>query len=313
MNGVLDNQSPDTAITLRSVSRWYGEIVAVNDISFELNPGVTGLLGPNGAGKSTLLHMMAGLLKPSNGEVLVGGSSAWRNVDLYRNIGLVPERETVYSFLSAWEYVLASAELYELQDPENAAREAIDMVELGDAMHRKMGEYSKGMRQRAKIAAALVHNPKILILDEPFNGTDPRQRLQMNAMLKDLGNTGRTIIFSSHILEEVEDLAEEILVVVAGRLAASGGFRQIRRLMTNRPHSFTVRSSHNRVLAAGLVDRSDISLISFDDDLMEVQTTDFGAFTEMIAPLIQSFGVDLYELKPADDSLEDVFEYLVAQ
>ena len=135
----------------------------------------------------------------------------------------------------------------------------------------------------------------------------------MNAMLKDLGNTGRTIIFSSHILEEVEDLAEEILVVVAGRLAASGGFRQIRRLMTNRPHSFTVRSSHNRVLAAGLVDRSDISLISFDDDLMEVQTTDFGAFTEMIAPLIQSFGVDLYELKPADDSLEDVFEYLVAQ
>ena len=153
---------------------------------------------------------------------------------MYSHIGLVPEREVTYPFLSAWEYALASARLHQLPQPEVAAQTAIDMVELGDAMHRKMSGYSKGMRQRAKIAAALVHDPDILILDEPFNGTDPRQRLQMNTMLKELGDSGRTIVFSSHILEDVEDLAEDVLVVIGGRLGAAGNFRQIRRLMTSR-------------------------------------------------------------------------------
>ena len=301
----------NAAISLRSATRWYGDVVAVNDISFDLGPGVSGLLGPNGAGKSTLLHMMAGLLQPSSGTVSVYGEHTWQNTAMYARIGLVPERDTVYPFLTAWEYALASAQLFELPDPEMAARAAIDMVELGDAMHRKMGGYSKGMRQRAKIAAALVHDPHVLILDEPFNGTDPRQRLQMTSMLKEQGAAGRTIVFSSHILEDVEHLAEDVLVVIGGRLAASGNFRQIRRLMTNRPHAFTVRTSDNRALAAALVDRPDVALISFTDDAMEVQTTDFGAFTRSIASLVQSSGVVLHELQPADDSLENVFSYLV--
>ena len=301
----------NAAISLRSATRWYGDVVAVNDISFDLGPGVSGLLGPNGAGKSTLLHMMAGLLQPSSGSVSVHGEHTWQNTEMYARIGLVPERDTVYPFLTAWEYALASAELYRLQDPEQAARAAIDMVELGDAMNRKMGGYSKGMRQRAKIAAALVHDPHVLILDEPFNGTDPRQRLQMTSMLKEQGAAGRTIVFSSHILQDVEHLAEDVLVVIGGRLAASGNFRQIRRLMTNRPHAFTVRTSDNRALAAALVDRPDVALISFTDDAMEVQTTDFGAFTRSIASLVQSSGVVLHELQPADDSLENVFSYLV--
>ncbi|MDP6482006.1 MAG: ABC transporter ATP-binding protein [Acidimicrobiales bacterium] len=285
--------------------------MAVNDISFELEPGITGLLGPNGAGKSTLLHMMAGLLEPSAGQVLVNGESSWKNAAMYSHIGLVPEREVTYPFLSAWEYALASARLHQLPQPEGAAQTAIDMVELGDAVHRKMSGYSKGMRQRAKIAAALVHDPDILILDEPFNGIDPRQRLQMNTMLKELGDSGRTIVFSSHILEDVEDLAEDVLVLIGGRLGAAGNFRQIRRLITSRPHAFTIRSSNNRALAAALVDQPYIAHISFDSDVMEVQTTDFGAFTETIAPLIQSTGVVLQELQPADDSLENVFAYLV--
>ena len=253
------------------------------------------------------------LLEPSSGEVLVNGEPSWKNVTMYSNIGLVPEREVTYPFLSAWEYALASARLHQLPQPEVAAQAAIDMVELGDAMHRKMSGYSKGMRQRAKIAAALVHDPDILILDEPFNGTDPRQRLQMNTMLKELGDSGRTIVFSSHILEDVEDLAEDVLVVIGGRLGAAGNFRQIRRLMTSRPHAFTIRSSDNRALAAALVDRPYVALVSFDSDVMEVQTTDFGAFTETIAPLVQSSGVALQELQPADDSLENVFAYLVAR
>jgi ABC-2 type transport system ATP-binding protein len=298
---------------MRSVSRWYGDLVAVNNISLDLGPGVTGLLGPNGAGKSTLLHMMAGLLEPSSGQVHLDGEPAWRNIGLYARLGLVPEREAVYPFLTAWEYVLASARLHRLDHPEAAARTAIDSVELGDAMHRRMGGYSKGMRQRAKIAAALVHDPEILLLDEPFNGTDPRQRLQMAEMLRELGRAGRTIVFSSHILEEVERLAEDVLVIIGGHLAAAGDFRQIRRLMTNRPHAFTIRSSDNRALAAALVNQPHIALVSFGPEHMEVQASDYGAFTEAIAPLIQSSGVRLHELQPADDSLETVFSYLVAR
>src|SRR5690606_38405480 len=197
---------PPGAVSLRQVSKWYGDVVAVNDVSFEFRPGVTGLLGPNGAGKSTLLHMMAGMLVPSNGEVLIHGTPSWRNTEMFRHVGLVPERESVYPFLTAWEYTVASAELHELPDPEAAATKALEAIEMTDAMHRKMGGYSKGMRQRAKIAAAIVHEPDVLILDEPFNGTDPRQRLQLTEMLKADGARGRTIVFSSHILEDVETL-----------------------------------------------------------------------------------------------------------
>jgi len=286
----LASSPPDmnAAISVRSVSRWFGDLVAVNDISFDLGPGVTGLLGPNGAGKSTLLHMMAGLLKPSSGQIHIMGEPVWRNVGMYARIGLVPEREADYPFLTGWEYALASARLLRLPQPEVAAQAAIDMVGLGDAMNRKMGGYSKGMRQRAKIAAALVHDPHILILDEPFNGTDPGLRLQMTTMLKELGDGGRTIVFSSHILEEVEHLAEDVLVIIGGRLAAAGDFRQIRRLMTNRPHAFTIRSSNNRALAARLVNRPHVALVSFDDGTMEVKTTDFGASAAANRPVVSS-------------------------
>lgn len=299
------------ALSVRHASRWYGDVVAVNDISFDLGPGVTGLLGPNGAGKSTILHMMSGLLAPSSGEVLVGGEAAYGNETIFTRVGLVPEREAVYPFLSAWEYALAAARLHQLPNPEAAAAAAIEMVELTDAMHRRMGGYSKGMRQRAKIAAALVHDPQILILDEPFNGTDPRQRMQLTSMLADLGASGRTIVFSSHILEDVEDLAEDVLVVGGGRLAAAGDYRQIRRLMTNRPYTFTVRSSNDRALAALLVARSDTASVTFADDSLHVRTSDFGGFTMSIARLVHDADLDLHELSPADDSLEDVFSYLV--
>jgi ABC-2 type transport system ATP-binding protein len=299
------------SISLRQVSRWYHDLVAINDISYEFRPGVTGLLGPNGAGKSTLLHMMSGMLTPSSGEVLIEGQATWRNTEMFRRVGLVPERESVYPFLTAWEYTLASARLHELHDPEAAAAAAIDMVELGEAKDRKLGGFSKGMRQRAKVAAALVHDPEVLILDEPFNGTDPRQRLHLADMLHELGDAGRTIVFSSHILEDVETLADEVMVVIAGRLAASGPYRDIRRLMTDRPHAFTIRSSDNRAVARALVGRPDVTSVAFSGDRLEVQTNDFGDFTEAIAGLLVASGVELHDLEPADDSLENVFAYLV--
>src|SRR5206468_707105 len=160
-------------------SRWYGNVVAVNDVTMDVGPGVTGLLGPNGAGKSTLLHMMSGFLAPSIGAVRVGGRRAWHDHELYRQIGLVPERDAVYGHLTGWELALASARLHGLPRPEDAARRALAMVELEAARDRRVDTYSKGMRQRAKVAAALVHEPEVLLLDEPFNGMDPRQRLHM--------------------------------------------------------------------------------------------------------------------------------------
>ena len=250
-----DSASPLAPIEVRNVSRWYGNVVAVNDISFSIGAGVTGLLGPNGAGKSTLLHMMSGFLRPSAGWVYVGGGPAWRRPEVYRQVGLVPEREAVYPFLTGFEFARFNARLQGVGDPDGAAARAMDLVGLTDAQHRQIGTYSKGMRQRAKVAAALVHDPTVLLLDEPFNGMDPRQRLTMMELLRQMADDGRTILFSSHILEEVERLAQQVLVVVSGRLAASGDFRAIRKLMTDRPHAFTVRSSDDRRLATALIGR----------------------------------------------------------
>ena len=271
------------ALAVDHVSRWYGNVVAVNDISFALGPGVTGLLGPNGAGKSTLLHLMAGLLRPSAGTVQVEGRAAWGRPEMYARIGLVPEREAVHAFLTGYEFALLNAKLQRLPDPVAAAHRAIATVEMTDAADRRISTYSKGMRQRAKLAGALVHDPRILLLDEPFNGMDPRQRLHMMTLLRSMAAEGRTILFSSHILEEVGRLADSILVVYAGRLAAAGDYRSIRRLMTDRPHTFRVRSSDDRRLAAALLGDPTVFGAELDGDRLYVRTSDFGAFTRALA------------------------------
>ena len=300
-----------STLRLEGVSRWYGNVVAVNDVSFEVGPGITGLLGPNGAGKTTLLHMMAGFLAPSAGSVRLDETPTWRHPEVYRTVGFVPEREAVYGFLTAREFVTASARLHGVTDTAAAAERAIAMVALEDAADRAIGGYSKGMRQRAKVAAALVHDPPVLILDEPFNGMDPRQRLHMMDLLRVMVADGRTILFSSHILEEVERLSDRVLVVVAGRLAASGDFRRIRRLMTDRPHSFTLRSSDDRRLARELLAAPEVDAVELRDGILTVRTGDYGALTRSVAPAAQRAGVSLLEMRPADESLESVFSYLV--
>ena len=300
-------------IVLDRVSRWYGNVVAVNDISFSLGSGITGLLGPNGAGKTTILHLLAGLLQPSAGRVLIGGRTAWRNPAIYRELGLVPEREAVHAFLTGRQFVDLAARLQGLPDPPAAAARAIGIVELDAAADRPVGTYSKGMRQRAKIAAALVHDPPILLLDEPFNGMDPRQRLHMMDLLRSMAAAGRTILFSSHILEEVERLADGILVIYAGRLAAAGDFREIRRLMTDRPHTFVVRSSDDRRLAAAFMVEPAVFGAELRDDRLTIRVTEFSGFTRIVARVARDAGVSLFEVAPTDDSLESVFEYLVTR
>ena len=298
-------------IALQDVSRWFGNVVAVNNISFEVGPGITGLLGPNGAGKSTVLHMLSGFLRPSSGEVLIDGKPAWLNPEMYRRVGLVPEREAVYPFLTGRELVRLAARLQELPDPEAAADRAIDLVEMQPAADRAAGGYSKGMKQRIKVAAAIVHDPVILLLDEPFNGMDPHQRLQMMTLLREFAAQGRIILFSSHILEEVERMADEVLVVVAGRLAASGDFHQIRQLMTDRPHTFRLRTSDNRLIASAMLGKESIFGVDIENDALLVRTADYGAFTRSVATLARDTNVTLFEVAPTDESLESVFSYLV--
>ena len=302
-----------TTISIDRVSRWFGNVVAVNDISMQIGPGVTGLLGPNGAGKSTLIHMMSGFLPPSSGRVDIDGVPVWKNQQAYRQIGLVPEREAMYDFLTGHEFVLANAELHGLADPGAAARRALATVEMEYAQDRKVTTYSKGMKQRVKIASALVHDPSVLLVDEPFNGMDPRQRMHLMGLLRRFGADGRTVLFSSHILEEVEQLARHIEVVVAGRHAASGDFLKIRRLMTSRPHQYLVRSSDDRVLAAALI--ADPCTAGIEIDLREgalrVQAVDFYRFTELVPQVARAAGIRLLSVSPQDESLESVFSYLV--
>jgi ABC-2 type transport system ATP-binding protein len=300
-----------STVELQNVSRWYGNVVAVNDISMTLGPGVTGLLGPNGAGKTTVLHMMAGFLSPSKGKVTVDGAATWRNPAVYRHLGLVNEREAVHGFLTGQEFVLASARMHKLSDPAGWARRALEMVEMTDAQDRRIETYSKGMRQRVRVAAALVHDPQVLLLDEPFNGMDPRQRMHMMSLLHSLGDQGRTILFSSHILEEVEQVSGTVQVIVAGRLAASGDFREIRRLMTNRPHVFAVQSSDDRRLAVALIGEKSVSGVEIDATGMTVRASDYGSFTRALPRIALAEGIRLRKLLPSDESLESVFSYLL--
>ena len=303
---------------LSGVSRWFGDVVAVNDVTMALGPGVTGLLGPNGAGKSTLIHLMAGFLAPSAGTVTLDGDAVWRREEVYRSIGLVPEREAMYD-VPAWDFVLANARLQRLPDPAAAARRALETVAMADVADRDVSTFSKGMKQRIKMATALVHDPAVLLLDEPFNGMDPRQRTILMDLLTHLGETGRTVVFSSHILEEVEQVASRVEVVVAGRHAASGDFHQIRALMTERPHRYTVRSDDDRALAAAVVARGGVSGIELvaatgpAQASLAVAVSDRATFVRALPALAAEHGIRLYEVSPTDESLESVFSYLVGR
>jgi ABC-2 type transport system ATP-binding protein len=301
-----------STLVLDEVSRWYGNVVAVNGVSMSIGPGVTGLLGPNGAGKSTLIHMMGGFLAPSAGRVALDGAPIWKNPGIYRHIGLVPEREATYDFLTGRQFVRAMAKLHRLPEPGAATERALGMVEMAYAADRVIATYSKGMKQRIKMASALVHDPSVLLLDEPFNGMDPRQRLQLMDLIRSMAAEGRTVLFSSHILEEVERLAQHIEVIVAGRHAASGDFRAIRRLMTDRPHIFVVRSSDDRRLATALIADDSTRGVELTDTGLQIEAIDFRRFAWLLPQVARDSKIRLWEVSPSDESLESVFSYLVA-
>jgi ABC-2 type transport system ATP-binding protein len=301
-----------STLVLDSVSRWFGNVVAVNDVSLTISPGVTGLLGPNGAGKTTLMALMTGFLAPSAGTVLLDGQPVWRHTEAYRQIGLVPERELSFGYLTGRQFVRANADLHGLDDAGAATERILGVVDMVEPASRNLDTYSKGMRQRVKIAAALVHDPALLLLDEPFNGVDPRQRMHLMDLLRRLGDEGRTVLFSSHILEEVERLARHIEVVVSGRHAASGDFGAIRRLMTDRPVQYAVTSSDDRALATVLIAQPSVRAVRLRPDSgLDVEVDDLGSFAVGLPQWARTHGLTLLDLSPSDESLESVFAYLV--
>ncbi|HEV2128419.1 MAG TPA: ABC transporter ATP-binding protein [Thermomicrobiales bacterium] len=308
--GLQPGQEPTVLVS--EVSKWYGDIVAVSNVTFGVAPGVTGLLGPNGAGKSTLLKMICGLQSTSAGEIRIAGQPVRGRPVVYRKLGLVSEQETIYPFLSGREFVTLNARLQKVPNIGDAVERAIDLVEMGPAAERKVGGYSKGMRQRIKVAGALVHDPDIILMDEPLNGTDPVQRVHLIRLIRDLGRSGKTVIVSSHVLEEVERFAENIIVIVNGRLAAVGDFRAIRERIDSHDREIRLRADRPRELASALIGSEAVRAVRIDEQgRILADTRDVRAFYKVVPALAQRSGVRLYEIQALDESLASVFADLV--
>ena len=304
--------STDTMLRLDEVSKHFGQLVAVSEVSFSVGPGVTALLGPNGAGKSTVLRMMCGLTAPSRGEVTVLGRNPRADVGLARHIGLVAQHDGVFERQRALDFVRLAAVLHGLDDPRRAAEAALGVVELDPGDKRPVSSYSKGMRQRVKIAQAIVHDPTVIILDEPLTGLDPRQRRHMVELFHRLGGEGRCVVVSSHVLDEVERFGSRVLVIAQGRLAAEGDFHAIRELMDDWPHRLALRTDRARELAGAiLADGSAMAVRLLGDDLVQIESTEIARFRTRIAPLAKASGARILELRGLDDDLESVFRYLV--
>ena len=298
-------------IVVEGLSRWFSGVVAVSDVSLIVEHGVTALLGPNGAGKTTLLRTIAGLIAPSQGRVRVFGEPVRGNPALYRRIGYMPEHESVYDFLTGRQFVELNARLQQVPGAEEAAQRAIATVDLVAAQDRRLKGYSRGMRQRMRLAAILVHDPPLLMLDEPLSGTDPAQRIHLRGVIRRLAAEGRTILVSSHILEEVDELADRIHLMVSGKLAASGDYRAIRQQLNDRPFVVRIDATMPRVLAAGLLEIDAVESVEVDaDGRLRIRSRDVTSLQRALPSIARRLDIRLTRVEPLDDDLESVFEYL---
>jgi len=302
-------------ITFTRASRWYGPVIALNDVSIDIPPGVTGLLGPNGAGKSTFLKLAAGQLRPSQGKVRLLGSPAWGTPELFYRVGLCPETDAFWERQTGLEFLTTLLRLtgYDEAECRQRAENALHLVELLDAKDRKLGGYSKGMRQRIKLAQSVAHDPEVLLLDEPVAGMDPVNRRRVIELVRQLGKEGKTVLVSSHILHEVEAMTRQVLLIHNGRILAEGDIREIRDLLDEHPHTVSLRARDPRKLAEAIVGWPTVLSLSFgsEGEWLTVQTArpdDFyGALPEAA---LQAGVVEMYS---PDDDLESVFHYLVAR
>jgi len=300
--------APEPTVVIDSVSKWFGQKVAVSDLSCSFGAGLTGLLGPNGAGKTTLLRIIAGLLQPSDGSVTVLDENPRRTPAVYASVAMVPEEDAVYGFLTGRQFIRYAAQLS--GSGTDRVDDMLDAVELSDAADRPISGFSKGMRQRIKVAAALISDPTILILDEPLNGTDPVQRAKLIATFQRLAED-RTVIVSSHVLAEVERMADRVLAVVDGKLAAAGDVSSIREAMSDIPYRVRVETTDPRAVAAPLISVDHVSSVEIDGPSLHVETNDLGALGRSIPEISRDTGSRVVGFEPEDESLESVFRYLV--
>ncbi len=307
-------EPPPPVVEFRSASKWYGNVIGLNNLSIRIGPGVTGLLGPNGAGKSTLLQLATGQLRPSQGQVLVLGQRAWDNPGLNRQIGLCPEQDAFYEWMTGRQFVDLCARLGGLgRKAPGATERAIEAVSLGEHADRPVRGYSKGMRQRIKLAQALVHDPAVLFLDEPLTGTDPVARRDLIEIIRKIGAEGRSVVVSSHVLHEVEAVTRTIVLLNRGRLVAEGDIRQIRDLIDAHPHRIVLAGSDPRALAARLIREDDVVGLEVRPDgrSILVETVAPDRFYGRLAGLAAESPGAIAEVYSDDDSLEAVFKYLV--
>ena len=301
-------------VTAEHVSKWYGQVIGLNDVTVSVPAGITGLLGPNGAGKSTFMKLITGQLKPSKGSVKVLGEPIWGNPHLYFAIGFCPEQDAFYERMTGLEWLRALVRLNGLSEKEadEAARRALTMVDLMEAANKKIGAYSKGMRQRVKLAQAIVHDPQLLILDEPLAGMDPLARRRTIRMIRDWARTGKSVIVSSHILHEIESMTGNILLINNGRILAEGDVHQIRDLIDEHPHSVSVRADDPRALAREFLSFADVRSLKFEEGAVVVETGKPDIFYSKLTEMAASgeFGV-IDEVTSPDDNLAAVFQYLV--
>ena len=310
-------QSPTAGqpvITAEHLSKWYGQVSGLNDVSVKVPTGITGLLGPNGAGKSTFMKLVTGQLKPSKGAIQVLGEPIWGNPALFHRIGFCPEQDAFYERMTGLGWVTALVALNGLEptEAEAAARRALEAVDLLDAADKKIGAYSKGMRQRVKMAQALAHDPEVLILDEPLSGMDPLARRKTIRMIKEWGRAGRSVIVSSHILHEIESMTANILLINQGRILAEGNVHQIRDLIDEHPHTVHIRAEQTRALAREFLGHDDVLSLKFEEGAVVVQTGRPDAFYSRLTDLAASgeHGA-IQEVTSPDDNLAAVFQYLV--
>ena len=296
------------------LSKWYGQVIGLNDVSVSVPAGITGLLGPNGAGKSTFMKLITGQLRPSKGAIAVLGEPIWQNPALYHRIGFCPEQDSFYERMTGREWVTALVRLNGVTETEAAvlAARAIEDVELSDAADKKIGAYSKGMRQRIKMAQALAHNPELLILDEPLSGMDPIARRKAIRMIKDWGRAGKSVIVSSHILHEIESMTANILLINQGRILAEGNVHQIRDLIDEHPHTVHIKADQTRALAREFLGHDDVLSLKFEEGAVVVQTGRPDAFYARLTDLAASGAHGaIHEVTSPDDNLQAVFQYLV--
>jgi len=298
-------------VQVTGVTKAFGDVVAVSDVTFSVGPGVTALLGPNGAGKSTLFRIMCGLTPASQGEVRILGADARADREVRGRIGLAPQQDALFDRLTARRFVEIAAETHAVPDPGAATERVLAYVELDPAERKPIGAYSKGMRQRVKLAAALVNDPDVLILDEPLTGLDPVQRNRMIALFHRFGDEGKCLLVSSHVLDEVARLGSKVLVIAQGRLAATGDYRDLRNLMDDRPLRVRVVADRPRDLAAAMLGDELVDGVSVSATEIVADTNDADRFGREIAGIARRLGVRLLEVEPTDDDLESVFRYLV--